>query len=426
MFMYTKLKLVFHGAAREVGRSCIELRTGENTYLLDAGIKITEDGLEYPSHITGLKALDGVFISHAHLDHIGALPLLNHYGLNCPIFCTGMTKKISNILLKDSLKVELLEERHPAYTKDNINKILDSARTTQLNKENSFNELKYTFFNAGHIPGSSLIKIEVNGKKILYSGDLNTIETELLRKADDNYGDIDVLIIESTYGNREHPKRKIIEDSFLNKVEEVIEKGGSVIIPVFAVGRAQEILLLLSKKRLKVPIYIDGMAIRVTRTFLTQGETLKDMKLLSQMFKKIRKIRKSKDRFEAMRKPGIYLTTSGMIEGGPVLEYLKHMCFKKENAVLMTGYQAEGSNGRMLLEEGKAYIDGRCIRPSCFIKKYDFSAHLGKKEILSFIKKVNPKTVIINHGDVESENELAESIEGKKVYVPTLDTEIEM
>ena len=166
------MKFHFHGGANEVGRSCIEVIGEKNRFLLDAGIELGAEGPLFPSKVEKLSNLDCIFISHAHLDHVGALPLFHHYGLHCPIFAESGTKAFSRILLKDSLKISRIEHIHIEYKKRDVPAIISLFRDVQYNYEHEYKGLKFTFYPAGHIPGSASILVNIDGKNILYSGDI--------------------------------------------------------------------------------------------------------------------------------------------------------------------------------------------------------------------------------------------------------------
>ncbi len=213
------MKLIFHGGAKEVGRSCIELQTQGDRYLLDAGIKFKEGGFEYPDKVIDYPDIDGLIISHAHLDHSGALPLFEHYNIICPIFCTRLTLALTKILLKDSYKIERIRNLHPAYNNTDLKKVEKSVTLLDYDKLITHRKINFILRNAGHVPGSAMTLIEAEGKKILYTGDTKLKTTEVMKGAFTDYQDIDVLIIESTYGARELPDRNELKKKFLDKIE---------------------------------------------------------------------------------------------------------------------------------------------------------------------------------------------------------------
>lgn len=417
------MRIQFLGAAKEVGRSCIII---DDKYMLDAGLKLTDEGSEYPLEYNTEK-IKAVFIGHAHLDHTGALPLFNHLGLKCSIYCTKMTKLLTKILLRDSFHIGLLEKQHPAYTKDNINNVMSFMQNIRYDKEYAEGDVKFTYIYAGHIPGSASILIEFGGKRILYTGDINFINTELMDGANYALDNIDIMISESTYGDRDHPKREKEEKDFLDKVQETVERGGSVLIPAFSVGRAQEVMLMLRKIRINAPVYLDGMAKEVTDILLDMPEYIKDGNALKNAAKKVEYVRDRKDRENIVRSQGVFITTSGMLEGGPVMDYLKYFYHDEKNSILLTGFQTQHCNGRMLLDEGKIIVDGNVLKVKCEVAKFDFSAHSGRVELIKLINSINPKHLVLQHGDKEAVEALELYFKGKiDVHAPELGEKLDL
>lgn len=285
-------------------KSCIELISQANRFLLDAGVKFKEDGFEAPFNVFNIPNIKGLFLSHAHLDHTGSLPLFEHFNLICPIFTTQQTKELTKILLKDSYKIARIKHLHPAYQKNDLKRVYNATRIVEFDQWYKHMNLEFMFLNAGHIPGSAMVLIKTEDKKILYTGDYKYKTSELMKGVDSeidsnvNLNDIDVLITESTYGGKPLPDRQGIEDSFLDMIDEVIKKG-SVIVPVFGLGRAQEILIVLSRRKWSVPIYIDGMAVEVTKKILSGNPTyLNQRKILAEMFRKSDIIKKERKDIE--------------------------------------------------------------------------------------------------------------------------------
>ncbi len=418
------MKLTFHGGAREVGRSCVEVSTAEHRLLLDCGLKITPEDTEYPTGLKDPQNIDAVIISHAHLDHTGALPYFEHQGLRCPIYCTRTTKDLTRILLEDAFKVGKIQNHHLGYKRTDIKDVLKVIKLVKKKERGEIDGARFELIDAGHIPGSATIKLEAEGKKIIYTGDIKTEETRLHKGARLEFiedEEIDILITESTYGDRDHTERTRTEYKFMEAVKETLDEGGSVIIPVFAVGRAQEILLILNEERIKAPIYLDGMGIRVTEAILKNPQSVKDAKKLERAFNRAKKIRSRQDRAEAIRRGGIFVTTSGMLTGGPVLHYLNAMNHSN-NAILLTGYQGEETNGRLLLETGEVFIEGMKKIVRCKVKQFDFSAHDGMSQIKNTIRTIRPKKVIFMHGDEEPINNLLEwaKAKGIEAYAPKI------
>ncbi|MBN2458963.1 MBL fold metallo-hydrolase [Candidatus Woesearchaeota archaeon] len=425
------MKLIFHGAAKEVGRSCIELQTQGDRYLLDAGIKFKEGGFAYPEKIINLPDIDGLLISHAHLDHTGALPLFEHYNIICPIYCTKLTYVLTKVLLKDSYKIARIKNLHPAYNKLDLEKLEKSVRFVKYDRDYKHRKINFSFLNAGHVPGSSMILIEAEGKKILYTGDFKLRTSELMKGASPSLHEIDIMIMESTYGARELPERDAVKKQFLDKIEEVIARGGSALIPVFSLGRSQDVLIMLSERKFNVPIYIDGMCKKVASRILSVNDPyINNANVLDEMFNhRVIHIGSDRHRQRVMGSQGIFVTSSGMLQGGPVLSYLAEMWHDPRNAVLLTGYQCKRTNGQTLIEEGYVYLDGWRTYVKGEVVKYDFSGHAGQSELRELIRKIHPKKLIVQHGDEEAVAELAKWAgmnTHSKVYVPSVGDEIEI
>jgi putative mRNA 3-end processing factor len=404
------MKLIFRGGAREVGRSCIEVQTQGDRYLLDCGVKFTESGFAYPQGLFDVPDVDGVFLSHAHLDHSGGLPFFEHKDLRGPIFCTSQTNILTKVLLKDSFEVARIRHLHPAFNRLDLKEVKKDTHLVHFDKPFKHRKVQATFYNAGHIPGSASIILEVEGKRLLYTGDMNLAKTMLMKEVEHSYKDIDILITESTYGYRDLPARDVIAKKFLRRIEEVIDAGGSVLIPVFAIGRAQEILQILSKKKFKVPIYFDGMARKVTGKILANpSKYVKNKEALAHMYYDVIKWPHNQDeRNEIAEGQGIFVTTSGMLQGGPVMHYLKHFWHDSRSAIFLTGYQCKRTNGRNLLDHGYVYLKGWRTEVQCQVEKYDFSGHSDRDQLEAYIKAVNPKeALIIQHGDPESVESLS-------------------
>ncbi|HYD02833.1 MAG TPA: MBL fold metallo-hydrolase [Alphaproteobacteria bacterium] len=427
------MKLVFHGGAKEVGKSCIEISTADSRYVLDAGLKFKEHGFEAPFQIFDLQKIDGLLLSHAHLDHSGALPLFEHYNLICPVYMTEQTKELTTILLQDSYKIARIKHLHPAYAKTDIRKVLKATTTVKFDKWYTNKNAEFKFINAGHIPGSSMILMKIDGKKILYTGDFKMVDSDLMEGAakeidrliaSGDLKDVDVLICETTYGGKNMVSRTDTETAFLDHVAKVVETGnGSAIIPVFALGRAQDVLLSLSKRKWTVPIYLDGMCIDVTKMVLKYDDSfIKNKKVLYEMFnRRVELVKKEKNRMRVMNNRGIFITTSGMLQGGPILAYIENMWGNPNNAILLTGYQCKRTNGQLLQDEGYVYLHGWKTYVKCQVAKYGFSGHADDAQLRELITKINPKNLILDHGDAENSamvKEWAEHNTPCKVYLP--------
>lgn len=427
------MKFTFHGAACEVGRSCIEVSFSANEQnrrvLFDAGFKLHGDESLHPTPVNKIDELDAIFISHAHLDHIGSLPYFDHQGMSCPLFMTGMTKDLAKIMLEDSFHIELMRHTHPAYSNIDVKKVFSQTQTMKYYHLMKFKDFEFEFIPAGHIPGSAMVLLVGDGKTVLYTGDIHSEDSHLIHKVQTDFlkrHTVDVMIVESTYGNKEHPSRKKEEQKILRLVERTLKNNGSILFPAFSIGRAQELLMILDRLDITVPIYLDGMAKRVTDQLIKNELHIRNADVLKKALENVRYVTSPKQRRELLYDQCIIVTTSGMISGGPVMEYIKHFWHNKQNSIILTGFQAPGTNGRMLLDHGQAYVHGQRISFVSHVAQFDLSGHAGKQGILSLIKKVSPKLLILNHGDPDAIAELANDTKGLagKIMTPVLNETI--
>jgi len=399
--------------------------------LLDCGLKFHEGGFDYPAKVFESRALDGVFLSHAHLDHAGGLPFFVHYHMRCPIYCTQETDEITRILLRDSQRVAHLKRLHEAFTKSDMQDALGMLTHVRYNEETRLRSISYAFLNAGHIPGSAAVRIRAEGLSLVYSGDYNTETTRMMMAADPTtWGKTDILITESTYAEREHPDREKTEKEFLEHIERVTRAGGRVLIPVFAVGRAQEVLLMLSRKQWSVPVYIDGLARKVTAAIIDGPCPYATSKQQLRASLRVAKpIGSLNQRVEAAEQSGIFVTTSGMLQGGPAMYYLQEMWSDPKSAVLLTGFQVHNTPGWHLSEEHIIKLDGQRHEVQCQVKRYDFSAHLSRTGLQQTILALKPRILIFMHGDPSSTKALADwahQAVGATVYSPAVGEQIDI
>ena len=391
-------KLIPMGACREVGRSSFLLDVGDKI-LLDRGLKLTPEEIEYPLRVN--TQLDAVIISHAHLDHSGDLPHL--FVRNHPIaYMTPPTLDLAELLWHDSLKIAGIEGIDAKFSKADIRRTRKYTFPTGYREPLEITDkVKMELFDAGHIVGSAITKLSFDDTTLIYTGDFKVEETRLLRKADLGTGKADYVIIESTYGNRDHPNRHKVERAFVNACLDAVENNGVVVVPAFAVGRSHEIVDILVEYKVNCPIYLDGMAKKAANITMKYPDYLKDPKTLGKALKKARWVKNERERKHILDEPAIIVTTAGMCDGGPALNYIKRMYSDEKSAILLTGYQVEGTQGRRLIEEGVMDIDGKEYRPKCTVKKFDFSAHPGQSEMLRALKRWDPEKVFLVHGDSE-------------------------
>jgi len=420
------VKITVLGAGQEVGRAAIlvENSNGESI-LLDYGISFDESDIPVlPLSVKPCK-LKAVAVTHAHLDHVGAVPML-FISTKRPVIMTELTKEFSKMMIEDMLK---LAGYYLPFEHRELETMLSCTRGVSIGSELWIDGIRMEFINAGHIPGSSMIKLDIKDKSILYTGDVNTIDTNLVRGADLHGVEANVLIIESTYGNVDHPERKRVEDKFVEALREVIEDGGTALIPAFALGRSQEILAILAKRMPYADVYYDGMARRIMDLMLSMPKYINRIDLLRKAAQIFTPVQGTSMRKKILKEKGaIIVSPAGMLKGGPSMYYLKRIWNDRKSAVFLVSYQAPSTPGRKLLSEGT--IEDGMGRIGAKVYWFDFSSHAGVSGLMKLVKEVKGlEKVIVVHGSDSVAYELAYRIReelGVEVFVPRNGESIEV
>jgi putative mRNA 3-end processing factor len=362
--------------------------------LLDYGIK-TGDVPEYPLNSMEPKT---VLISHGHLDHCGNTPNLMYQ--NPEVYMTPPTADFTALLGKDTLKLaETTLSGVSPFDPDDLQKLTRITRKKDYGETFKTQGYKVCFYNAGHIPGASGILLESeSGESLFYTGDFNLDETRLVPGAEP-FPEADTLILESTYFGEDHIPRKETEERFIESIQETVDRGGTALIPAFAIGRTQEILMLLDAYGIKA--YVDGMGRDVYKILKKYPEYLKDPGLLDRAFGRAISVN-DQQRDSVLKEPSVIVTTAGMLNGGPVLYYLSRLYKDPKSKILLTGYQVEGTNGRLALENRIIETREEVLSLKPRIEQYDFSAHSGDRELKKVVKDFCDKgteRVFVMHGD---------------------------
>ena len=428
-FKTSRVRIVALGGFQEVGRSAILVQTDESNILLDCGIKPSLSGDEYPYIYMpefDIDQLDAVIVTHAHLDHCGLIPYLFKYGYKGPIYCTAPTRDLMKLLQEDYIQVSIKEGRTPLYSKKDIYDAIAHTVTLEYGEVTDIApDVKLTLHDAGHILGSALAHLHIgNGLcNIVYTGDFKFERTALLEAAGYRFPRLEVLIMESTYGGREDymRSREETEREFLRILNQTLLRKGKVLIPVLAVGRAQEIMLVISNAINKnilpeVPVYIEGMMNEVTAIHLAYPEFLSremrekiykdEIPLLSEYFVAVDDPQKRLEVAEG--DPCIILATSGMLMGGPVLEYLRLLADDPRNSLVFVSYQIEGTLGRRILDGQREieFVDQtgkiKLIRLQLEVYRVEgFSGHSDRRQLIRYVSRVTPRPekIILCHGE---------------------------
>jgi putative mRNA 3-end processing factor len=404
------LKVSFAGGVEHVGSLGMIAESGDTRLLFDYGLTPGKP----PTYPMKVPHVDALFLTHSHLDHIGMAPwLCGEYGTT--IWGTEATLEVAVVLLQDSLKISRLENYPIPFDIHDVRRFTEESTIIRYGDRAFLDNFTVRTIDAGHIPGSTMYRIDDGGKEVVFTGDINTVNTRLLEGT--SSPNCDVLVMESTYAGREHPPRKEVERQFIEKVKEVLDRGGKVMVPAFAVGRTQEIVQVLSQ--IDEEKWLDGMGRRVAQIYLRHGEFLRSPGSLKKALDQFTFVRTPYQRAKASDSP-IVVTTSGMLDGGPILEYIRRNKDDPKNAILLTGYQVEDTNGRMLMDTGSIEIDGEIEKVNCEVVHFDFSAHAGHDELVKFAEGASPEEVILVHGD--HREELAKDMESfTKVHMPSLD-----
>ena len=440
----SEVSLLTLGGFGQVGRSCMLMTTPDSKILIDCGVNpgAHNPNEAYPrldwANIT-LDELDAVVIGHAHFDHTGFLPVLLKYGYKGPIYCTEPTLPMMNLIQLDSIKVATAQGKLPLYSERDVFQVMRQATTLRYGTVTDISpDVKLVLSNAGHILGSATCHFHIgNGDhNFVYSGDIKYGKSMLLESAYTNYPRVETLLIESTYGAKEdiQPSRQEVETAFIASVNSVLKEGGKVLIPIPAVGRAQEIMMVIdqymkSGQLTEAPVFMEGMIQEATAIHEAYPEYLArelrqkiletdDNPFDSEYFTNIEH---SDSREEALREesPCIIIATSGMLEGGPVIEYLRNVAPDKKNKILFVSYQVNGTLGRRVMDgarqvsligkNGKVEV----VSINCGIERLEgFSGHSDYNQLMSFVQRLRPKLrrVLVNHGERRKSENLSMSI----------------
>lgn len=433
------VKVTALGGFKEVGRSCLLLQTPKSNVLIDCGINPDTNNKQgaYPylnAMNLPLNQIDAVILSHAHLDHSGFIPYLYKFGYEGPLYCTPPTRDLMILLQQDAIKIMNIEGDGAVYGERDIKKQLNHVITRDYGDVTDVtSDIRFTFHNAGHILGSSSIHLHIGDglHNLVYSGDIKYGRTNLFDPADTHYPRVETLLIESTYGGRGdiQPRLDQSEQKVIDAIRDTVKRGGKVLIPVFAVGRAQEMMLVLEKylKDEGVPVYLDGMSREASAIHTVYPEYLRrnvQRRILQnnspfdhEMFHNIEY--KERQSIVEDDEPAVILAPSGMLSGGPSVSFLKKMADDEKNALIFVGYQSVSSLGRklqngersvpVLNERGK--VDSLKINLS--VHTVDgFSGHSDRSQLMAYARNIRPKPsrVITMHGDETKTDELARSL----------------
>ena len=413
------IRMTCLGAFRQVGKSCVMLQTPQSKILLDVGIDAGDSERPFP-YIEmpefRIQELDAIVISHSHMDHCGFVPYLFEMGYRGPVYCTRPTRDTMALLTLDYIQICQRENKKPPYSSKSVEEMIKHCITLEYSEVSDITpDIRLTLNNAGHILGSSTIHLNIgNGMyNFLYTGDLKYKETKMFDKTFTDYARVEAVLIEGTYGGKNDKLSHVEgEDFLIEKCKETIERGGKMLIPSFAVGRAQEVISMLTESNLKSKIYLDGMLWDATAIntaypeFMSQKMQDKILKKGQNPFTDSRLIgigsQEERKTLMESSEPAIILATSGMLAGGPIMSYLEAFSKDEKNTLLFVGYQAEGTLGRRI-QKGWKHVqldNGKDIDLKLEIATtHGLSGHSDMQELFDFISnlKNKPNKIMVNH-----------------------------
>lgn len=434
------IKITFLGGAGEIGASCALLEVGNYRLLIDCGVRFDPRApLPDLDRLTG-KRLDLILVTHAHSDHTGALPVVHSAFPGVPILMTPPTIELVRILQKDALKLMdqafAREGEIPLYQGPQVESMLEVARPIHHLDRYSVGDLDIRFLPASHILGASMIHITCPQGRVLFTGDFSVTAQKTVPALDHPPFPVDLLITESTYGARLHSDRKAAEAALVSNIGEVVMEGGRVLIPCFAIGRAQEVLLVVKqairqKKLPAVPVFVDGMVRYVCNIYTSHeryvSRTVAQAGRHGHVFydRHIQPVASPEERPKILAtSPCVIIASSGMLSGGPSAFYAMHLAPCPRDAIFITGYQDEESPGRSLLSLAEKREENAAIRLQdqkvdvhCRFASYNLSAHADRMQICGLVAAFAPKTTVLVHGDTEAKQSL-------KDVLPCRDVEI--
>jgi len=403
------MKITILGSGKEVGRSGFLVTSNNTNILLDYGVLLKREPV-FPIHVRP-KDISSVVLTHAHLDHSGFIPSLFLSNSNISVLGTNPTFDLSNLLIEDMIKIS---GYYLPFDYADLNSMMNHSRTLQYRERYPINNMQITLYESGHILGGSSILVESEGKRIFYTGDINTRGSKILRSADLDLPEVDILIIESTYSQTEQTPREESEKNLVEFAYNIVERGGTLFIPAFSVERAQEIASVLKASNFKYRISMDGMALKANEIMLKNPSFLKNPEVFRKIISEIEWVQGWRRRKQLVKEPGIIISPAGMLVGGTAMFYLQEIAKNPTNGIALVSYQGKGTPGRLLLEKGLVSYDGKSKKSLAELNHFEFSGHSSRTELLEILNKIkgNPEVFTV-HGDDMSCIKFANEIEEK-------------
>lgn len=401
------MEVTFLGGTREVGKAGVLVRGKKNQLLFDYGAKTSKEP-SFPMHVQP-KDVHSVLLTHAHLDHSGGVPLF-FLRDQVKLVTTGLTLELSTLLLEDFIR---LSGFYLPFESADLRTMSKNTDRIAVNETREIaGEFDVKFPSSGHLPGGTTILLENDGRNLLYTGDVNLRDSQLLSGADTDFGGVDAVITESTYALVDHEPREKTESDFVLFANEVVERGGVFLVPAFSVGRAQEIACLLRSRNFKHTVAMDGMALKANEILYRHQEYLRDPQLFRKTMEHVEVVSDWSHRRRLVKTPSVIIAPAGMLMGGASVFYNQEISQEERNAIAIVAFQAPGTPGRTLLEKGLTLINGKAVPVKAEVRRFDFSGHSGRAELFEMLSKIKGKPKVYTiHGDGETCDVFAKEIE---------------
>ncbi len=439
MKSHNSIRVSFLGGAGSIGASCTVVRAGGVTLVIDCGVRYCGPSPLPDLSLLSASSIDAVLLTHAHMDHSGGLPVLAEAAPGAPVFATAPTIDLVKILLRDALRLMNSPEREadvPLYSPQQLEHLLRVLVPVQYYQPIQIGEVRVQWLPASHILGAAMILLETPAGTVLFTGDYSVTAQQTVPALGRPDFVVDLVVSESTYGERLHEDRSAAEQRLVRRISEVVERGGRVLIPAFAVGRAQEVLLILKRAMRKgqlppTPVFVDGMVRAVCDVYrahqaYVSRQLLHEIRRTPHPFYTdcIRPVAQPEDRGRVLQtSPCVIVSSSGMLTGGPSVFYCRELVGTENDAILLTGYQDEESPGRALLElaekEGpkELRLGQTTVSVACQFDTYGLSAHADRMQMVSWIEALRPRTVVLVHGDGRAKSSLSRSLSCRDVIL---------
>lgn len=407
------MKVSILGAAKEVGRSAFLVNSNQTSILMDYGVLLKREPI-FPMHVKP-KDIDAVVITHAHLDHSGFVPsLFLSDSVETQVCGTLPTFDLSQLLIEDMIKISGF---YLPFEYIDLITMMKHSKNLAYRQPCMIKDVKVTLHESGHILGGATIIVEDEGKRLFYTGDINTRGSKILRPADLDFDEVDLVIMESTYSQTEQMPREQSERELLEYAYEVVERGGTLFIPAFSVERAQEIACVLKAYNFPHKIAMDGMALKANEIMLRHPAFLRNPEIFKKSIGEAEWISGWNRRKRVVKEPCVIISPAGMLVGGSAVFYLQEIAQSDKNGIALVSFQGEGTPGRALLEKRVTILDGKVRNCLADVKRFEFSGHNSRSELFEILDRLkgNPKILTV-HGDESSCTKFAEEIRKKYGY----------